>query len=132
MSSYSMRTSGKCTCSSKYGRLCSTAHSGDLLGGSVGAPVAVGAVSIPLLQEALVLALEFVVEDDAPQAVATLGDPVGGLQVGSIDLDVVLQLARLPDARVERLSAVLARPAPGLEQLTSVLRQGDDTVSVSR
>ena len=105
---------------------------GNLLGIPVGAAVTVGAAAIPLLQEALVLALELVVEDDAPNAIAALGEAVGGLQVGAIDLDVVLQLARLPDARVERLSGVLARPAPRLQQLPSLLRQRDDTVPVTR
>ena len=59
-----------------------------------------------------------VVQDHTPQAVATLGEPVSRLQVGSIDLGVVFQLTRLPDACVERLvSTLLARPAPGLQWL---------------
>ncbi len=44
----------------------------------------------------------------------------------------MLQFPWLTETRVERLGGVLARPAPRLQQLTSVLRQGDDTVSVSR
>ena len=103
----------------------------DLLGTSVGAPVTVGAASIPLLQEALVLALELVVEDDAPEAIAALGEPVGGLQVGAVDLGVMLQFPRLAEARVERLSGVLARPAPGLQQLPSLVRQRHDAVPVT-
>ena len=104
----------------------------DLLGTSVGPSVTVRATSIPLLQEALVLALEFVVEDDARESVAALGEPVGGLQVGSVDLRVVLQFPWLTETCVEHLGGVFARPAHGLQQLASVLRQGDDTVSVSR
>ena len=104
----------------------------DLLGTPVGASITVGTVSIPLLKEALVLPLELVVEDDAPEAIAAFGEAVGSLEVGSVDLGVVLQFPRLPDTRVERLRGVLARPPARLQQLTSVLRQGDDTVSVSR
>ena len=88
----------------------------DLLGVPVGAPVAVATASIPLLQEALVLPLELVVEDDPPEATAAIGEAVGGLEVSAIDLGVVLQFARLPDACVERLRAP---SSPGRRRVSS-------------
>ena len=103
---------------------------GDLFGIAVRAPVAVVAVSIALLQEALVLALELVVEDGASDTAAALGNALRGALVGSIDLDVVRELARLPDARVERLASMLAGVAPVLvEEVTPLLRQRDHMVA---
>ena len=69
-----------------------------------------GDSAVPLLQEALVLALELVVEDNAAEPIATLGQPVGSLQVGSVHLGVMLQFPWLAEPGVERLGGVLAGP----------------------
>jgi hypothetical protein len=102
----------------------------DLVLLTVGTPVAVVAVSIALLQEALVLALELVVEHGAPNTPVALGNALRGALVGSIDLDVVGELPRLPDAGVEGLAGTLARVAAVLlEELTPFLRQRHHVVA---
>jgi hypothetical protein len=70
---------------------------------SIRPPVAVGSAAISLLEELLVLTLELVVEDDAADGGALLAEPFGSLQVRTIDLGVVRQLARLANARVKLL-----------------------------
>ena len=90
----------------------------DLVRRSIGSAVAVGSTAIALLQELLVVALELVVEDDAPNHRALFAEALGVFQVRTVDLCVVGQLTRLPKARVEFLSdltdlrpvAILARP----------------------
>ncbi len=106
----------------------------DLLGVPVGPPVAVAATPIPLLEKALVLPLELVVEDYPLQPAATTRHAVRRLAVGAIHLGVVLQFARLPHACVERLAgyaASFARPAIGLQQVTSAFGERHDPVPVT-
>ena len=74
--------------------------------------VAVGPSPVPLLQELLVVTLQLVVEDDAPDVSAAGTEALLGALVRAINLGVVSQLARLPEARVERLPGLVGR-APG-------------------
>lgn len=105
---------------------------GYLLGIPIGAAIGIRAASIRLLEKALVLALEFVVEDDAPQPAAAARQAIRGLAVGAIDLGVVLQLARLPNTCVERLPAArLARPPLALKKTAPVLRERHDAIAVT-
>ena len=76
----------------------------DLVELAIGSAVAVVAIAIPLLQELLILGLELVLQDDAVDVRALLVQALGFFEVGAVDLGVVLQLARLLDAVVERLS----------------------------
>ena len=65
--------------------------------------VTVAAPAVSLVQEALVVALHLVVEYHATDAPAALANALLGTLVGAIHVDVVGQLARLPEAGVELL-----------------------------
>ena len=82
---------------------------GDLVRVPIGASIAVRTVAISLLQKFLVLALEFVVENDTAEAGAAPREAVCGSQVRAIHLDVVFQFARLPDACVKGLTGLTFR-----------------------
>jgi hypothetical protein len=69
----------------------------------VGSAGAVGPPPVPLLEEVLVLAFEFVVERDTPDAATLIPNLRLGISIGAVDLDVVGQFARLPEASVEDL-----------------------------
>jgi hypothetical protein len=70
---------------------------------SIRSAVAVRSAAIPLLEELLILALEFIVENDAADARAFAAETLGSVRVRAVDLRVVGQLAWLLDARVESL-----------------------------
>src|SRR5688500_14290192 len=67
----------------------------DLLGLAIRPAVAVLLPSIALVEESLIVALQLVVEDDAPNPTALAAETLLGALVGAIDLGVVGQLARL-------------------------------------
>jgi hypothetical protein len=69
---------------------------GDFLWLPSRAPVAIGSPAIRFLQELLVFAFQFVVEDDAPHRCATLVEALLRPQIRSVDLGVVRELPRLP------------------------------------
>ena len=69
-----MRTSGNWTCSSSYGSRCAKRPFPNLVGRAIGPAVAVPLLAIALLQEALIVALQLVVEDDAPDMATTFSD----------------------------------------------------------
>jgi hypothetical protein len=71
---------------------------------AVGPAVAVVAVAVPLLQKLLVLGLQLVLEGDAMDVRVDVVEALGFFEVGSVDLSVVLQFARLLDSVVERLT----------------------------
>jgi eukaryotic-like serine/threonine-protein kinase len=75
----------------------------DLFRRSIGTAIAVGSTAIPLLKKLLILALEFVVEDDAADARPLAAQTFGSVQVRAIDMRVVRQLTWLLEARVEPL-----------------------------
>lgn len=76
---------------------------GNLFRRPIGSAGAVGPPSVPLLQEVLVLAFELVVEDDALDVSALVTNLRLDVAGRAVDLGVVGQLARLLEARVERL-----------------------------
>ena len=80
----------------------------------------------------LIVALELVVEDDAPDPPALVAEALLGTLVGAIDLRVVRQLARLPEARIENLTGFVAAlgafVAVGLEEIPAALGQDDGSV----
>ena len=100
---------------------------GDLFGLAVRPTVAVLLAAIALVEESLIVALQLVVEDDAPNPTALAAETFLRALVGAIDPGVVRQLARPSDAGVERLAglvgAVVTLVAVGLEQVTSAVRQ---------
>jgi hypothetical protein len=84
------------------------------------------------VQEALIVALELVVEDDPPNPTALAAKTLLGALVRPIDLGVVRQLARLSDAGVEALAglvaAVVTHVAVGLKQVASAVGQGHGAI----
>jgi hypothetical protein len=68
-------------------------------------PVAVGPASVVLLQELLVLALQVLLEDDAPNLEPAVLVPEPGLflSVRRVEIRVVIELTLSTDAGVERL-----------------------------
>ncbi len=64
-----------------------------------------------------VVALHFVVEDDGANPPALVANALLGALEGAIDLDVVRQLARFPQAGVERLAGSWVRSSRGLDRL---------------
>jgi hypothetical protein len=89
--------------------------------------VAVGPSPVPLLQELLVVTLQLVVEDDAPDVSAARMEALLRALVSAVNLRVVSQLARLPQAGVERLPGlVVALQAIRLEHVSTTTRQDDD------
>jgi hypothetical protein len=77
--------------------------------------VVVVVVLVPLVEPALVLALQLVVEDDALDVCAALQETLLGLFVRAIDLEVVFEFPFAPQARVERLSVLMIGIAVALE-----------------
>ena len=99
----------------------------NLFGLAVRPAVTVLLAAIAFVEESLVVALQLVVEDDAPDPAAPIPQSLRGALVGTIDLGVVRQLARLSEAGPERLTglvrAVVALVAVGLQEVTSSVRQ---------
>ena len=104
----------------------------DLGGLAIRPAVAVLLPSIALVEEPLIVALELVVENDAPNPAALASQAFVGALIGAIDLGVVRQLAGLPDAGVEGLAglvaAVIALVAVGLEEVAPAVGQGNGAV----
>jgi len=99
----------------------------------VRAAVAVLPATVAPLPELLVLALELVVEGDAPDAPSLAAETLFRPQVSPVDLTVVGQLARLPEASVELLagvSSVLVIPleTAGFKEIPAAARQEDDAL----
>jgi hypothetical protein len=94
--------------------------------------VAVLPSAIALVQEPLVVALQLVVQDHAVDSAALLSKALLGARVGAIDLRVVRQLARLFEARVERLlwlpGAVMSLMPIRLEQVSTSVGKDDRPV----
>jgi hypothetical protein len=99
----------------------------DLLRLAVRPPIAILLASIALVQETLVVALELVIEDNAVHPTALLANALLSALVGTIDLGVVRQLARLPEARVKRLTWLPGALVPlvpiRLEQVSAAICQ---------
>jgi hypothetical protein len=106
--------------------------SGNLFGLTVRPAVAVLLAAIALVEESLIVALQLVVEDDAPDSAATIPQALLGALVGAIDLAIVRQLAGLPEAGPKRLTrlarAVVAFVSVGFEEIAPAVRQGNGAV----
>jgi hypothetical protein len=87
--------------------------------------VVVGAVPIALVEPALVLALELVVEHDAIDVPAAALEAPGGAFVRAIDLDVVGELALAFNAVPEGLRSTPIAVAMVFEQAPAFLRECD-------
>jgi hypothetical protein len=85
----------------------------DLFGRSIGPSIAFWLATIALLQELLVLALQLVIEDDAADGGAVLPQALRLLEIGTIDLRIVHQLAW----PVDREARMTDAPDPNVELL---------------
>jgi hypothetical protein len=77
----------------------------DLLGLPIRTTRRVRAVVIRPLEEPLILALQFAVQDNAAQTSATGQQAIGCFRIRTIEASVMRELSRLHDARMERLLA---------------------------
>jgi hypothetical protein len=88
-------------------------------------------VLVGRVQPPLVLALQFVVEDDPLDARAALQQPRGGVFVRAVDLEVMFQLALPHEAGMERLITPVVRVAMPFQQLASGFGQDDGVITVA-
>src|SRR5688572_23383242 len=98
----------------------------DLVLVAVRSAVAVGAVAVVLLQELLVLALQVLLEDDAPdvEAFVRVSEACLLLAVRRVEIRIVVDLAGATDAGVKRLRGlVVSLQGVGIEQVTALLRE---------
>ena len=95
----------------------------DFLCRPVGVSVVVVAVPIALMQPALVLTLELMVEHDSFELRAALCQALRSAFVGPIDLDVVFELPFAFNAVPEGLAVTLIAVAMVFEQASAVFRQ---------
>src|SRR5439155_11309651 len=94
--------------------------------------IVVGALVIPLVQPALVLTLELVVEHDAFDVRATLRQALRRAVVGAIDVEVVFELPFAFHARPEGLAVPLVAATMVFEQAAPFLGQRDRILARAR
>ncbi len=106
---------------------------------TIGPPIGIIAVPVTLVQPSLVVALELVIENDAIDAGAALGQAFRLPQVRTKHLNVMFHLTRLLELRVERLLAAVPRvvrvvTAMRFEDVAPSVRQdhGDIAVAIQR
>ena len=94
--------------------------------------MAVVAVAVAVVPPLLVLALQLVVEHDPPHSPAALLDGASCVLIGAMNMDVVFELPRPLDARVEGLGPLeVGRPVP-LQEPGACGRQSDRMVTRAR
>jgi hypothetical protein len=105
---------------------------GNLFGLTIRSAVGVLPPSIAVVEEALIVAFELVVENESANLSTTTPQALVGALIRPIHLGVVRELTGLPDAGIERLAefvaAVRALEAVRFEQISAALRQDDDSV----
>jgi hypothetical protein len=98
------------------------------------AAVTVLSTTVEPLPEALILPFELVVEGDAPDAPSLAAETLFRPQVSPVDLTVVGQLARLPEASVELLAGVssvlvILLETVSFKEVSAAARQEDDALA---
>jgi hypothetical protein len=105
---------------------------GNLFGLTVRTAVAVLVTAIALVEESLIVALQLVVEDDAPNPTALAAEALLGALVGTIDVGVVRQLAGFSKARVEHLAwlprAFVSLMPIRFEQVSAAITENDGSI----
>jgi hypothetical protein len=105
--------------------------SGNLFGFAIRPAIAVLLAAIVLVEESLILALQLVVENDAPNPTALAAETLLCALVGAIDLRIVRKLARLSEARViglARLPGAFLLAPIRFEQVSPTIAQHDRTI----
>jgi hypothetical protein len=91
----------------------------NLVVGAVGSAVTGLVLTIALLEEALILALQLVVQDDASHVAATAPDPFSGSFVGSVKVRVVGDLWAPGEAGIEALTVIERAVLGGFKEIAA-------------
>jgi hypothetical protein len=99
----------------------------DFLGVSIRTSIAVSTSPIRLLEEALIVALQLIIQEHAANARTVARQAIGGAKIGLIEARVVSQFAGLGDTCVKRLDRFATlRSAPFFEDSVTALRECDE------
>ena len=102
----------------------------NLIRRAIGVAIVVVVILVALVEPALILALEFVIEDDAVNVRAALHEARLGLFVRAIDPEVVFEFALTSQTRVERLVMVPIDVPMALEKAAAALGQTHRMIAV--
>ena len=114
----------------QHGEIVGVGPSGNLLPSAIGTSGAVRAVAVSLLKESLILALQLVVEDDAPDVRITSGQALCLTQVRTIEIGVVSEFTFSSGSRIEGLARLLFARSVMLQQRAAPLGEGHQCRSV--
>jgi hypothetical protein len=95
----------------------------DLARVAIGSPVAIGPVTIVLVEPPLVLALQLVIQSNAVNLGAASVEARALMLVRAIKLSVMLQLALTFETRVEGLSVIAVAIAVGVQEIPAPVGQ---------
>jgi hypothetical protein len=95
------------------------------------APIGIVTILIPLVQPPLVLTLELVVKNDAINPCLALREVFGFAKVCPIDVGVMFHLARLLEARVERLARLVVAVTTRFQEVPAAVGQHDRHVRLA-
>jgi hypothetical protein len=93
--------------------------------------VVVVVVFVPLVEPALVLAFQLMVEDDALDVGTAVQEAILGLFVGAINPEVVFKFTRARQASVEPLEVILVGVSMALEETASLLRENHRGIAIA-
>jgi hypothetical protein len=96
----------------------------NLVGGAIWPAIAVPFLSIALLQESLVFALQLVVEDDSPDMATALSDRLRGSFVGPMKVRIVGDLRPSREASVKALAVIEGTILSRVQEVSPALREG--------
>src|SRR5262245_28335103 len=102
---------------------------------AAGSAVAVGAVAVVVLQELLVLALEVLFEDDAPdvEGIVLVSEPTLFLPKRCVEVRVVVDRSRAAGAGVEQLRRLaVAFVRVRIEEVAAVSREGQSALAIAQ
>ena len=114
----------------QHGEIVGVGPSGNLLPSAIGTSGAVRAVAVSLLKESLVLALQFVIEDDAPDVRITSGQTLCLTQIRPIEIGVVSEFTLSSGSRIEGLARFVFARSVMLQQRPAPLCEGHQCRSV--
>jgi hypothetical protein len=98
----------------------------DFVGRAIGPAIAVPLLSIALLEEALVFALQLEVEDDSPDMATAISDHLRGSFVGPMKMRVVSDLRPSREASVELLAVAKRAILSRVQEVSPTLRESDE------
>jgi hypothetical protein len=96
----------------------------NLVGGVIWPAIAVPFLSITLLKESLVFALQLVVEDDTPDVATAISDRLRSSFVGPMNVRIVGDLRPSREAGIEALAIIDRAILSGVQEVSPALREG--------